>query len=60
MGISGRLSSFGRLIASVGEDTRVAGLITSSPAVDKLLASLVGRDSIVIYYSMDKMAFTDN
>ena len=54
--ISGRLLSFGRLIASVGEGTRVAELTVSSPAVDILLTSVVGYDSIIIYYSMDKMA----
>jgi len=58
MDISGRLSSLGRLIASVGEGTRVADLTISSPAVDKLLTSVVGADSMFIYYSMvDKMVF---
>ena len=65
MDISGRLSSFGRLIASVGEEPRTADTIVSSPVVDKLLTSVVRADSMFIYDFMilsmlDKMAFFYN
>ena len=65
MDISGRLSSFGRLIASVGEEPWAADTIVSSPVVDKLLTSVVGADSMfindfMILSMLDKMAFHYN